>query len=142
MKRQALVWLYVGLCVIAHGGIAQAEQGKLVWSDEFTQEGTPDAMKWTYEEGFRRNEELQFYTRRPENVRVENGMLVIEARREQYANPGFQSTESSDWRKSREHAEYTSASVTTRGIASWRYGRVEVAQSCPAAAVCGPPSGC
>ena len=131
MKRQALVWLYVGLCVIAHGGIAQAEQGKLVWSDEFTQEGTPDAMKWTYEEGFRRNEELQFYTRRPENVRVENGMLVIEARREQYANPGFRSTKSSDWRKSREHAEYTSASVTTRGIASWRYGRVEVRATLP-----------
>ncbi|MGA2260467.1 MAG: hypothetical protein ABSH28_03420 [Acidobacteriota bacterium] len=60
----------------------QAVGWKLVWSDEFDKPGWPDPSKWTYEEGFIRNNELQFYTRnRPENARVENGLLIIEARR-------------------------------------------------------------
>jgi hypothetical protein len=66
------------------GGFAaqpQAVGRKLVWSDEFDKPGWPDPSKWTYEEGFIRNNELQFYTRnRPENARVENGLLIIEAR--------------------------------------------------------------
>src|SRR5690606_1434013 len=57
----------------------------LVWSDEFEDEGLPDPERWTYEEGFVRNQELQYYTRgRMENARVEGGHLVIEARREPY----------------------------------------------------------
>src|SRR5207245_2772842 len=53
---------------------------KLVWSDEFDKDGPPDARNWTAETGFVRNNELQWY--QPENVRCENGLLVIEARRE------------------------------------------------------------
>ena len=60
---------------------------ELVWADEFDREGRPDPAKWTYERGFVRNEELQWY--RPENARVEHGELVIEARRERVANPQF-----------------------------------------------------
>jgi beta-glucanase (GH16 family) len=84
-----------------------------VWRDEFDTEGLPDASRWDYEVGFVRNKERQFYTRRrPENARVEKGMLVIEARREAYEN-----------------AQYTSASLTSRG--SWRYGRLEVRAKLP-----------
>ena len=61
---------------------------KLVWSDEFDYEGLPDPAKWDYEEGYVRNREAQFYTRaRKENARVENGMLVIEGRKEQFKKP-------------------------------------------------------
>lgn len=88
---------------------------RLVWADEFDVDGLPDPSRWTYEEGLIRNDELQYYTRaRPENARVENGALVIEARREAW-----------------EGADYTSASVTTRGITSWRYGRIEVRAKLP-----------
>ncbi len=58
--------------------ISPPGERELVWSDEFDYEGLPDPAKWGYEEGFVRNEELQFYTKeRKDNVRVENGMLII-----------------------------------------------------------------
>lgn len=103
----------------------------LVWSDEFDTPGRPDPDKWTYEEGFVRNRELQYYTRdRAQNARLEEGMLVIEARRERFANPDFRPG-ASDWRRSRQHAAYTSASLTTKGKASWTYGRIEVRAKLP-----------
>lgn len=95
----------------------------LVWSDEFDYEGKPDSRKWTYEQGFVRNKELQWY--QPENAFCENGMLVIEGRRETVPNPNYQ-PESDSWRKSRKEATYTSASVTTKGLHSWTYGRFEI----------------
>src|SRR2546422_9919609 len=70
-------------------------QFELVWADEFDRDGRPDSSKWTYEHGFVRNEELQWY--RPENARVEHGQLIIEARRERIRNPAFDST-INDWR--------------------------------------------
>ncbi len=96
---------------------------KLVWSDEFDQDGPPDPAKWTYETGFVRNEELQWY--QPANAWCEGGLLIIEGRRERIANPHF-APGSGNWRTSREYAEYTSASVTTRGMHAWRYGRFEM----------------
>jgi beta-glucanase (GH16 family) len=96
---------------------------RLVWADEFSIDGPPDPKNWTYESGFVRNEELQWY--QPENARVAQGMLVIEARRERRPNPTFQSG-ATDWRRRREFAEYTAASVTTRGLQSWQYGRFEM----------------
>ena len=67
---------------------AQAAEWKLVWSDEFDKPGAPDSQKWGYEVGYVRNHEAQYYTRdRRENARVENGMLVIEARKEHFAIP-------------------------------------------------------
>ena len=88
---------------------------RLVWSDEFNADGAPDPSKWTYEVGRLRNQEAQYYTdARPENARIEDGRLVIEARREAY-----------------EGADYTSASLTTRYKASWTYGRIEVRAKLP-----------
>ena len=66
-----------------------AAEWKLVWSDEFNQAGAPDPSRWNFEYGFVRNRERQFYTQgRKENARVENGILIIEARQERFAIPG------------------------------------------------------
>lgn len=104
---------------------------KLVWADEFDKPGLPDPQRWSYEEGFIRNREAQYYTRaRAENARVEGGVLIIEARRERFPNALFQPG-SPLWQRSREFAEYTSASVTTERTASWLYGRIEVRAKLP-----------
>jgi beta-glucanase (GH16 family) len=95
----------------------------LVWSDEFDRDGAPDARNWTYERGFVRNQELQWY--QPENATVRGGMLVIEARRETRPNPTYVAG-STDWRRGRDSIRYTSASLTTRGLHGWRYGRFEM----------------
>lgn len=104
---------------------------KLVWNDEFAGTGLPDPTKWENEVGFLRNNELQYYTKdRTENVRQENGVLVIESRKERWKNPKWK-PDSDDWRKAREFAEYTSASIRTRDKASWLYGRIEVRAKLP-----------
>ena len=60
---------------------------KLVWAEEFDKGTAPDPAVWNYEHGFVRNHENQFYTnKRSENVRIENGMLVIEGRKEHFQN--------------------------------------------------------
>ena len=81
------------------------DEYKLVWSDEFENSGLPDSANWRYEHGFVRNEELQWY--HPENARCENGYLIIEAKREQKPNPGYEAG-NNDWRKKREMINYTS----------------------------------
>ncbi|WP_293789824.1 glycoside hydrolase family 16 protein [uncultured Pedobacter sp.] len=93
---------------------------KLVWADEFNNNGAPDSTNWTYELGFERNEEYQWYQK--ENARCENGKLILEARREKKSNPNFKEG-SSDWRTKRKEANYTSASIKTQGLHSWLYGR-------------------
>ena len=114
------------------GGKTAADPGwKLVWSDEFDKPGQPDPSKWSYESGFVRNGELQYYTvNRRQNARVENGHLVIEARKESWPNSGYQAG-ASDWGKSRKKADYTSASLHTAGKAQWTYARVEVRAKLP-----------
>ena len=104
---------------------------KLVWSDEFNYKGLPDSDKWIYEEGFVRNKEKQYYTKaRLENVRVENGCLILEGRKEKFKNAKYKK-DSKDWRFSEEFAQYTSGSIKTKGKASWKYGYVEVRAKIP-----------
>jgi beta-glucanase (GH16 family) len=104
------------LCACGGAQSAQsptAPSGVSAWQDEFDRDGLPDRGRWDYEVGFIRNNERQYYTRdRLENARVENGVLIIEARRERFQN-----------------ADYTSASLTSR--ASWTYGRIEVRAKLP-----------
>jgi len=121
------------LLMLVAGGCAASNDSALVWSDEFDYTGLPDKDKWAQEEGFIRNRELQYYTRgRKENARVENGMLIIEARKEPFANPAYRpDAAKKTWKNSRPRAEYTSASLTTRAKASWRYGRIEVRAKLP-----------
>lgn len=96
---------------------------ELVWADEFDEGSEPNPADWTYEHGFVRNRELQWY--QSENAFIENGLLVIEGRRERRRNSNFDAA-SDDWRLNRKFAEYTSSLVTTRGRHSWLYGRFEV----------------
>lgn len=90
---------------------------KLVWSDEFNYSGLPDPKKWSYDTGGDGwgNNELEYYTaNRLENARVENGHLIIEARKENRL-----------WRN------YTSARLITKGKGDWKYGRIEVKAKLP-----------
>ncbi len=115
---------------LPYGTAPQEYEGyELVWSDEFDSPGRP-AAHWSYESGFVRNGELQWY--RPENAEVRGGCLVITARAETVPNPWYDSL-STDWRKNRRRAEFTSACVTTSGSFSFRYGRLEVRARIPVA---------
>jgi beta-glucanase (GH16 family) len=96
---------------------------KLVWNDEFNKDGKPDSLSWRYETGFVRNQELQWY--QPGNAFCKDGLLVIEGRKEKALNREF-APGSTDWRFSREYAEYTSASIQTRGFHQWKFGRFEI----------------
>ena len=112
------------LLALAAGSVAQTtDPWKLVWQDEFDHDGRPDPAKWGYEHGFVRNHELQWY--QPENAWCEKGLLIIEGRREHKKNPNFVAG-SQNWTTSREYADYTSACLVTKGLASWRYGRFEM----------------
>jgi beta-glucanase (GH16 family) len=104
-------------------GAASADW-RLVWSDEFN--GTElDASKWGYEQGFIRNSEYQFYTNLPENVRLENGCLVLQGRRVQLKNPDYVPGETNDWKRARAVLAITSGSVNTRHRFAFTCGRVE-----------------
>jgi beta-glucanase (GH16 family) len=96
---------------------------KLVWNDEFNNSGKPDPASWIYEKGFVRSQELQWY--QTENANCQNGVLLIEGKREKVKNPDY-SSGSTNWKSQREYAEYTSASIQTRGLRQWQYGRFEI----------------
>ena len=80
--------------------IAVPEGWNLLWNDEFDGKEI-DAKNWTYDLGAGGwgNGEAQYYTSRPENARLENGNLVIEARQEKF-----------------EDSYYTSARLKTQGL--------------------------
>ncbi len=85
---------------------------KLVKADEFNVDGAPDDAMWTYEIGTGiggwGNNELQYYTDQPENVKVEDGMLHITAQKEIFMG-----------------SSYTSARIVTKGLFEQAYGRFE-----------------
>ncbi len=90
---------------------------QLVFSDEFDGTGMPDESKWAYDTGGHGfgNNELQYYTEaRSKNVRIKDGVLIIEAHKETY-----------------EGNDYTSGKLVTDGKAAWKYGRIEVRAKLP-----------
>ncbi|MEM7384105.1 MAG: family 16 glycosylhydrolase [Verrucomicrobiota bacterium] len=89
---------------------------ELVWSDEFENDGAPDATRWSIDVWPARkvNDEDQTYTDRPKNVRVENGRLILEAHKEAHAG-----------------AEYTSGRIHSMGKGDLLYGKVEVRARLP-----------
>jgi len=120
------------IALAASAAFAQDSSWKLVWADEFDQGTAPAAAAWNYEHGFVRNRELQYYTKeRPENVRLENGLLILEGRKERFPNAKHQA-EATDWQRAPEFAEYTSGSINTAGKIAWQYGRIEVRAKLPA----------
>jgi beta-glucanase (GH16 family) len=123
-ERPVVEWMLAwDLGQFAKSDLYEKEGYQLVWADEFNQVGRPDSTHWTYEAGFVRNHELQWY--QPENASCRNGQLIIETRREQKANPDYVANHT-DWRKNRRAIEYTSSCLLTAGKASWLYGRFEL----------------
>lgn len=108
--------------------IDDQREWKLVWSDEFNENGKPNPDFWSYEQGFVRNEELQWYQKN--NAFCENGVLVIEGKKEQVRNPNYR-RESKNWRENRQFAEYTSSSIKTQHKKEFLYGRIEVRAKIP-----------
>jgi beta-glucanase (GH16 family) len=90
---------------------------KLVWSDEFNApDNTPaDTSKWVLETGGNGwgNDELEYYTARPDNSFQQDGNLVIKAVQEKYTGPDGVAR------------EYTSGRLKTLGKFSHKYGRFE-----------------
>ena len=107
-----------------------AQEWKLVWSQEFNEEGRPDSSVWNYEQGFVRNHEAQWY--QPENAYQKDGLLIIEARKEQKPNPTYRER-SRHWEQQRPTIDYTSACLTTQGKYNFLYGRLEVCARIPTA---------
>ena len=93
------------LVAVAH----QWGEYSLVWSDEFNGSKLDESV-WNYNTGGGGwgNNELQYYTTRLENIRLANGYLEIEARKETYEN-----------------REYTSARIYSKGKKSFLYGKME-----------------
>ena len=92
---------------------------ELVWSDEFDQDGPVSQDKWNVEtippnNGSWWNGELQFYTDKEDNIRVEEGLLKITAKYESY-----------------EGKNYTSARINTQDKFEFIYGQVEMRAKLP-----------
>jgi beta-glucanase (GH16 family) len=98
--------------------IEPPEGMELVWSDEFDGDEI-DRTNWTYDIGGWGwgNGEAQYYTDRPENARVEDGLLVIELRQERF-----------------EDSYYTSARLKTQELREFKYGRIEARIRVPSGA--------
>ena len=101
---------------------------QLIWSDEFNSNGAPDTNNWTFEKGFVRNEELQWY--QSDNAQCKDGTLVITGKKERVQNPNYVAG-SSSWKTNRQYAEYTSTSMTTHSKFDFQYGRLEVRAKIP-----------
>ena len=89
-----------------------AEFKNLVLSDEFDTDNKINTDIWTFDigtgsNGWGNNEE-QFYTKRTENVSVQNGTLIIKALKEDYSG-----------------SDYTSSKILTKGLKEQAYGRFE-----------------
>ena len=120
MKIQStFLWMLAGLLLSLPASVsAQVDKShwNLAWSDEFNDRNTAvDASKWVIETGGGGfgNNELEYYTARPQNVQVRHGNLVIRALREKYTGPDGVTR------------EYTSARLKTQTKFSQAYGRFE-----------------
>lgn len=115
--------LFFFLCSIST--LSFAQNWTIVWSDEFDYTGVPDSTKWSFDvEGNAwdwGNNELQNYTPSSmANAWVENGNLIIEARREKWTYPG-----------DGQERDYTSARLRTIHKGDWQYCKVEVRAKLP-----------
>jgi beta-glucanase (GH16 family) len=117
---------YLAIICILICAVASADESKawkLVWADEFNTDGKPNPKNWIYEKGFVRNHELQWYQQ--DNAFCEKGRLMIEGRRERKANPNYKKG-SNKWQQQRPFAKYTSSSIKTKVLHTWKYGRFVV----------------
>lgn len=120
-KVRIVLTLLLLLGIQATPGFAQAiksstnpDKWDLSWNDEFDINGLPDKSKWKFQtgDGGWGNNELQHYTDRKENARVEDGRLILEMRKEKYKK-----------------SNYTSSRINSKQ--SWTYGRIEIRAKVP-----------
>jgi beta-glucanase (GH16 family) len=98
--------------------------------------GSSDPAKWTFEEGFVRNQESQYYTRaRAENARVEKACWSSSRARSASPNAAYSAAATIGEKAAAGRVHL--ASLTTRGRAAWTYGRVEVRAKLRPGAACG-----
>ncbi|MFN3841071.1 MAG: family 16 glycosylhydrolase [Cyclobacteriaceae bacterium] len=102
-------------------GCNQPERKVLVWNDEFNYPGSPDSTKWNYDLGNGcpelcgwGNQELEYYTNNPKNIRVESGVLIIEAHNDSLGGMPF-----------------TSTRIISKYKGDWLYGRIEIRAKLP-----------
>lgn len=137
----------IGAVLIASGCTAAAQQKRtvvplqsaplaaadweLVWNDEF-EASELDRTKWTPEESCwgGGNSERQCYTDRPENIVVEDGKLLLRARKERFTGPA-RPPEIAESPNPQITQDYTSGKVRTRGLHAWKYGRIEMRAKAP-----------
>lgn len=95
--------------------IPPLEGWSLIWNDEFDAEQI-DRQNWAFDIGGHGwgNGEMQYYTDRSENARLENGLLVVEAVQEKY-----------------DGSYYTSARLKSQGLQEFQYGRMEARLKVP-----------
>ena len=109
MQRAA----FLTFCALLLAAPATAQRYEMTWSEEF-EESAIDRDLWKFWSGYAYNNELQYYTDRPDNAYVEDGVLHIVGQSEDYLG-----------------AEYTSARMRSRHAADFRYGRYEIRARLP-----------
>lgn len=116
-----ILFLIIGLALSIGLSSCKKPQPIMIWSDEFNYTGTPDTTKWNYDLGDGcpnvcgwGNNELQYYTMDLKNVRVENGLLLIEAHKDSLGGKPF-----------------SSARIISKSKGDWLYGRIEVRAKLP-----------
>ncbi|QOI96914.1 MAG: glycoside hydrolase family 16 protein [Flammeovirgaceae bacterium] len=102
-------------------GCHPSKRKNLIWSDEFNYSGSPDSAKWSYDLGNGcpdlcgwGNQELEYYTKDPKNVRVENGVLIIEVHNDSVGGKPC-----------------TSTRIISKYKGDWLYGRIDVRARLP-----------
>lgn len=96
-----------------------ADYTNLVWSDEFDTNGAPNPAKWGYDIGAGGwgNSEAQYYTNNASNVKVQDGNLIITAKKENLSG-----------------SSYTSARLKSENKFEFTYGKIEVRAKLPSGA--------
>ena len=138
--RRATIWIVVALATVTGAALLvtqpwardrtydNPESWTLVWSDDFA--GTElDPTRWrapdrsTFGEA---NLELACLMDRKENIRLSDGQLALTAQREE--PPLLCSGADLRFPQGR---MYSSAMVSTQGLASWQFGRIEIRAALP-----------
>ena len=115
--------LVMGSPVLSSSAEAKSTEYDMVWSDEFS--GTTlNADNWSYNIGNGNagwgNREHEYYTDREDNVKVENGNLIITAKAEEIKHPTSGTV-----------FHYTSGRINSSGLQSFKYGRLEARMRIP-----------
>lgn len=107
---------------------------KMVWSDEFDGDKI-DATKWVFDIDCwgGGNDERQCYTDSERNASIEDGKLVITARKEAStgsALPPYMRASAED-AEAKATKPFSSARLKTKGRAAWQYGRIDIRAKLP-----------